>query len=194
LGNLQLKKPVDSSPYSDAVARYVVPSRENPNGREVPVQPIFDVRSRPWGSGRVVYQRINSTDDSDYSEAVPIGKRRKYLSIMAQITTTATVANRALVVQFTPAGGGTYLNYRTATIAASQVGLMVLGPNEAYDTTVRISITSPNTTPNVELNAPLPEIYLNGGDGFRVYDILAGDAAADDMVIVVSYMEWDSED
>lgn len=147
----------------------------------------------PWGKGTVVTERLNSTADSDVTITIPVGKRRRYTHFQAQITCSADVGNRNLAILFAPGGVGAMWSMKTGNITASQVGMVTLGRDIPYSTTPRTGvITSQNTTANVAIYDSLPDVILGNGDTIRVWDVAAIAAAADNMYLFYSYVEWDA--
>lgn len=147
----------------------------------------------PWGKGSVTWNRDATANDSDKSFTVPTGKKILLRMIYAEITATATVGNRVMRVTIS---NGTDLIYRCpplASLAASQVGTVKWAVwATAQGTTTSNGIALDGTTPNVCIYGPIPEMILPAGYVIRVYDGSAVDAAADDMTVILHYIEYDA--
>lgn len=153
---------------------------------------IAQVVSSPSNLGQtIVSDRITSTDDSDYTITVGAGKVRRYHHLAAQLNCTATVGNRYLWIAAYNQAGNQLLMYQTAVITANQIAVLVLGQDEAWSTTARFRISG-TTAPNVQLSAPIPDLFLTAGSYIRIWDSGAIDPAADDLYIFQVYEEWDA--
>jgi len=153
------------------------------------------MKEYPWGKGTVRNVRLDQTNDSDYTWTVPAGKIYKIRYLAMQLVCTATVGSRTprLLVRnssnediIPPVGA--------AALAASQAGMIRLGPGYTYSTTItfvgRLDTAAFNL--NGGVTDSLPEIVLVAGDYIRFYDSAAIDAAADDLYIAVGYVEYDA--
>lgn len=149
------------------------------------------MKDYPWGRGTPLNYHDYGTNDSDKTITVPAGKYYEVRYIEVALTTTATVGNRVLQVVI---GDGTdaIFGIRTGSVAASNVGLLVLVPGIPYATTnKRTPSNAANSTVAVRDSLPQP-LILPAGYTIRCYDVSAVDAAADDMEIVILGVEYDA--
>jgi len=58
------------------------------------------------------------------------------------------------------------------------------------DTNVKYRLAAGGFTA-VQITGPFPDVILTAGMAIRVWDLTAVDAAADDMVVVLHYIEYD---
>jgi len=144
----------------------------------------------PWGKGTPVWERDATANDSDKSFTVPTGKVRRYLTIAAQLVCTATVGNRSLRVNITNGTDLVYQFMHSGNITASQNGALYIESPGSTGTQIRYG---PGTaTPSVGKQETMPELILPAGYVIRVYDSGAIDAAADDLTVVLHYVEYDA--
>lgn len=148
----------------------------------------------PWGKGTPTWVRDATANDSDKSFTVPTGKLWCLKAIEACLTCTATVGNRVLSAVITNGVNQIHSLWQSASITASQVGVV-------YGAT---SLGTPSTTAsrkptlaggdsvNVAINDSLPDMVLPAGYVIRVYDSAAIDPAADDLIVVLHYVEYDA--
>jgi len=136
------------------------------------------VVTRPGGTIKVT--RDATANDSDKLFSVPTGKIWEVLSVFVELTTTATVGNRYVIVTVQSAGAVVYQFYRQEAHAASTSANYMFAP---FLTTV--------TTGNYRY-FPLGKVMLNAGEGIRVYDGAAVDAAADDMTVSITCLEYEA--
>lgn len=133
-----------------------------------------------------------TANDSDKTFTVPAGKVWVMESIFAQLVATATVGNRVLMIQF---GDGTNV-VRTMrgsnNIAASQTGTyQTLRGTEPTNTTVGRTLAGANA--NVSHADPMGmELVLPEGHTVRVWDFAAIDPNADDLTVVLHYVEYEA--
>lgn len=144
----------------------------------------------PWGKGTPTWVRDATLNDSDKSFTVPAGKVWALQSVVAEIDTSATVGNRLMNMQITD---GTDLRLISTynTVAASQKGNMLWDRRytAAPSTTVRRMLST--TVANSSLTEHLPDMILGAGSVVRVWDASAIDAAADDLIVILHYVEYD---
>jgi len=151
------------------------------------------MKDYPWGTGTPKIYRDGTLNDSDKSFTVPAGKLWKINAIYAQLNCTATVGNRELVA-YVSDGANVILGFGTnVSVTASQVSVMRLRTGQgAYATTATVYLTAPQNLAEAGVNDGLPtDFYLPAGYIIRVYDVAAVDAAADDLVVVLHYVEYD---
>lgn len=132
-------------------------------------------------SWRVYQEPEETVDDSDKSFATLLNTERQILWIWVELTTTATVGNRQLVVQVLDAAGDLIatLARAGATQAASLTRYYLFAPGVADMLAFRDTDY---------LTTPIPVTsFLDGGQVLRVYDKAAIAPAADDMIVQFSY-------
>lgn len=145
------------------------------------------------GAGRVVHFKDTTANDSDMVYTVPDGHVWQLLRIKTELAATATVGNRVLKVAIRDPSDA-YLHMSPGvTVAASQFGVLELGTGSDYGTTVANCPRFNGGAPNACLYGqylPPEGILLPGGYDIRVYDSAAIDAAADDLTIVLYYIDY----
>ena len=149
--------------------------------------------SRPWGNGTPTWVRDSRADDSDKSFTVPAGKAWAIISIEAQLNATATVGNRDLNISISDASGNRVQPGKTsAHIAASQIGMAYAAVGISEGTVARARFDAWGA-PIVEVVSNLSHgTILTSGMTIRVLDVSAVDPAADDLTVVLHYMEYDA--
>lgn len=150
-------------------------------------------KDRPWGKGTPTWTRDATTNDSSKDFVVPAGKMWNLKMILAQITATATVGNRVLQMWvFNTVPEAVYKSESSASITASTTGaLRLYREAAAADTTVRPRIDGA-ADPTSETNDILPDMLIPAGYSVRIADSAAIDAAADDLIVVLHYVEYDA--
>lgn len=146
----------------------------------------------PWGKGTPMWVRDVTANDSDKSFTVPAGKVWSLKSVHADITATATVGNRVLTMLSTDGTNTVCFYAKTAAVTATQVGALRIGIGETITTTASQVPTLAGATPNVAFMVPIAETILLAGYTVRVYDATGVDAAADDLNVVLHYVEYDA--
>lgn len=150
---------------------------------------------KPWGKGRVCWTRDATADDSDKSFTVPTGKIWKVLTILWDIQCSATVGNRTVMVSITNGTSVVWVSPKSGNITASQKAVSGLVPGLPHKTDESyyniLDGTTAGTGAGVWAHLPF-EMYLPAGYVIRVWDSAAVAAAADDMVVVIHYIEYDA--
>jgi len=146
----------------------------------------------PWGKGTPKWTYDATANDSDKSFVVPTGKIWEIKSIYIEINTTATVGNR--ICNYTISNGTNviYVSQARITVAASTwSGLLHYNsaPASAVQPAVNLALTQNLTNP---ATTSMPVTYLPAGYIIRCRDYAAVDAAADDMTVVIEYIEYDA--
>ncbi len=201
-----LKNPPSSAAYNSQVARIRMKGfhRDDKNGNELDASAVYlvdpnaaniNVGMKPWGNGTPVVSNTAYTNDSDVDITVPATKVWAVHYIAALIVTTATVGNRFLnlaVLNSTPSI--IYAAPATAAVAASSSGQICVGLAMPASTTIRRRIDTAALTLNaaVQIDSAMPVLILPAGSIIRVKDSAAIDAAADDMTVVLHYVEYDA--
>ena len=151
---------------------------------------MTEYRTAPGGTPKVTYDA--TANDSDKTFTVPAGKTWEVISIRVQLTCTATVGTRLLTILITD---GTNVIARTARIqlTASQIGNQVwscLMGN--YSASVPTRTLDDSAANNAQNSDSCPIQFLNAGYTIRALDSAAIDAAADDMIVIIHYIEYDA--
>lgn len=151
------------------------------------------MKDYPWGKGTPTWVYDATVDDSDKSFTVPAGKRWALKMIDSQLTCTATVGNRLLTITVATSGTNYIVAARTTNVTASQTARARVIPGMAIATTALTRLDNPTGGTNVSVTDGMPnDILLPAGAVVRVYDSAAVDAAADDLIVVIHYVEYDA--
>lgn len=142
----------------------------------------------PWGKGTPKWTRDATLNDSDKEFTVPAGKIWDLKAIVSTLTATATVGNRLMQNVITDGTNEVIRTQRTASITASQVSIFRVTVGEGATGAVGNGFQGANVS---TLDA-LPALILPAGYVIRVYDSAAIDAAADDLTVVLHYVEYDA--
>ena len=117
-----------------------------------------------------------TADDSDKSFTVPANYMYQVLWIWVELTTTATVGNRQMVVELQDDGADIIAQWRAGAVqAASLTRYYCFAPSNA-------DLTAFRDTDYLMTPIP-PTVVLPASYVIRVYDNNAVAAAADDMVV-----------
>lgn len=199
---LKTKNNVDSTYLSEAVKEYLIPASHSVDGVRTPISlvarvdptknPVSFMRDRPWGDGTVKWVRDATANDSDKTFTVPAGKIWDIKSITALISCTATVGNRSLVAIFNDGASDIFAVAKTASITAGQTGVMGVWQGAASSTSTNDLPLYSGGASNVARISPIPTILLAAGYTITVKDVAAIDPAADDMTVVLHYVEYDA--
>lgn len=148
----------------------------------------------PWKKGTLTWTYDATANDSDKSFTVPTGKVWKLLAVQFHIAATATVGNRLMAFVVTDGTNIIFTGPAFTNVAASQTGSYHGAPGLADQTTVvprrmsdGVSLATSGGTFGLS-----SEMYLNEGYVVRIYDGAAIDAAADDLIVALHYIEYDS--
>jgi len=181
-------------PFLDRVARYRMKGfhreERNGDGNELDVVATYPVFP-PWSPGVPKWTRDATANDSDKSFTVPAGKAWVLKHVEGLLINTATVGNRFLRIAITTAAGDELFSLDTAAVAASQLGQCMLYDGAALTATPYRTHSINNY--NVMQVAPLPhDTILPAGTIVRVWDVSAIDPAADDLTVILHYVEYDA--
>jgi hypothetical protein len=149
----------------------------------------------PWGKGRIVWTRDATANDSDKSFTVPTGKIWELFAVEASIITTANAGNRSLRLTITDGTNLLLIPRYSASIAASKRGFARWHSDYGYAHTdaATYTLNDGGAAADVAVHDWLPtKCYLPAGYVVRVYDSNAVDAAADDLTVVLHYIEYDA--
>jgi len=177
--------------YTNPLRSYSVPATDNPDGTiNVPAQAVFGIdpnrepidaylatRQIPGGTPTRTYDA--TANDSDKTFTVPAGRMWQLEGIMVDFTTTATVGNRSMRFVI---GDGTnilWLNVSSSNQAASLNYIYIGSP----------ALTNAAVTATGIAQMNFPSMVIPEGYTIRVYDALAVDAAADDMIVSIIYID-----
>lgn len=150
-----------------------------------------EARIRP--GGRILHTYDNELNDSDKPYVVPDNKMWELRFVVAQLTATAVVGNRVLEISISDGTNVFFLGFTSGNIAASQVGIAYWFVGcPAYGTGAHRNLTAPGTGTNIAIQGPLPNIILPAGSIIRVWDVTAVDAAADDLIVDLEIIEYDT--
>lgn len=146
---------------------------------------------KPGGTPKWVYDA--TTNDSDKSFTVPTGKRWDMREVHAELTATATVGNRQLAVIITDGTNTIMTAIKTSNVAATQTGVtnLYFGNGPSNNTTNTNNPLLSTGTPTVGYGMTVSNTMLLAGYVIRAYDFNAVDAAADDLTVVLHYIEYD---
>ena len=147
----------------------------------------------PWGKGTPKWTRDAALNDSDKSFTVPAGKIWTAVLSYAQLTASAAVGNRVLMMAITDGTNELYNSEVTSSIAATQVGQLIVqfGDVQANSNVHRL-LGTPATAANVTRTSNAPDMILPAGYVIHVWDTAAIDAAVDDLTVVLHYVEYDA--
>lgn len=138
---------------------------------------LVDSQGRLVTSGGMIpsVQSDATANDSDKEFTVTASQVWEIKSIWVAFTSTATVGNRQIVVEFKNDSDVVFAQARAgATQAASLTRYYLFAPGVADMTSFRDTDF---------LTTPIPEYSFSAGYDIRVYDKAAIDAAADDMTL-----------
>ncbi len=120
-----------------------------------------------------------ANDDSDKTFTVSASQAWQPISIWVELTTTSTVGNRQMCVEFQDADSDVIAQVVAGAVQAASLSYRYLFAIGAADLS-----TARDTT---YLSTPLPPMILPPGYKIRVYDKAAVAAAADDMNVQMLY-------
>lgn len=148
------------------------------------------VVTRPGGTMK--WARDAATNDSDKTFTVPTGKMWALIYVVGELTCTATVGGRALQIHVTYDGTNFAWKSGGTALTASQSGnnVLVCNNGSGSNTTAVSRITA--AAINASTMAEAPTMYLPAGATIRVWDTAAIDAAADDLTVVLHYIEYEA--
>jgi len=201
-----LKNPPDSDNYDMKVARIRMKGfhEDAKDGNELdaiavyPVNPfgnpiINEMQVKTVPGGVPTWIRDATANDSDRSFTVPVGKMWEMRSAIAQLSNTATVGNRALTLLVTDGTDNLTVPLQCGNSTASQSAMnrLFFGTFVATSTTVTLNLAG-TAAVNVALTNGVGPMMLNEGSVIRAYDLNAIDPAADDLIVILHYIEYDA--
>jgi len=146
----------------------------------------------PGGTPKI--EREATTNDSDKTFTVPTGKTWKLNSFVIDYTCSATVGNRNVVVSISPGGANNWSTPSTAIApTASQHAIIEAYPGAVYTNTAAQVPSPSGIVCDIGVRFPMPpEYYLPAGTTIRALDVATIAAAADDMTVILRYIEYDA--
>jgi len=144
--------------------------------------------------GTVKWTRDAAANDSDKSFTVPAGKVWELISMTSELHTSATVGNRYLGIRITNGTNDIMNTIITAVVVASKyAGLRIFfGAPVAPSTTAFIRLDEATAPQDLTNSVGVGRVSLTAGCVVRIYDVSAIDAAADDLTVVLNYIEYDA--
>lgn len=143
----------------------------------------------PAGTCKLVRDAV--ANDSDKTFTVPTGKVWCLHNVMAQLSCTATAGDRYLLLVITDGTNALWTSYLGAASSANEVGMYWWGSPIAGSTVRRNFSLAANV--NDEIDQPiLKDVPIPSGYTIRVYDVAAVDVAADDLIVILHYTEYDA--
>lgn len=142
---------------------------------------IVGIAGQPIGiseNWRVTLLADETVDDSDKTFTVTAGQEWEILSIWIELTTTATVGDRQITVEIQDSTGDVIGSFVAGANQAAS-----LGRNYMFAPMVQLM----TAFSGIYLSFPLPPFFLPAGYKIRVYDSAAIAAAADDMIVQMTY-------
>jgi len=151
----------------------------------------------PWGKGKPTWTRDVAMNDSDKTFTVPTGKIWHILGIRVEYTATATVGNRNIRIVIRNTNNDVLEVFGKITgLAASQLAMLSFkfegGYQNSGDNILHLMDLTSFASWNVSAFGDLPYLILPAAYNIRIYDVAAIDAAADDMWVVLEYIEYDA--
>ncbi len=119
-------------------------------------------------------------NDSDKTVTVPLDEEWDVLSVFVELISTVNAGNRQMEVEFLTANGDIMGKIPAGAVQiASLTRTYSFAPNVAN----QAAFVGANLT------TALPRMLLGPGQGIRVFDSAAIDAAADDMTVRIQYLK-----
>jgi len=139
---------------------------------------------RPGGTPK--YTTDAATNDSDKTFTVPAGKVWDMRHIYVKLVNTATVGNRNLVMQISDGTTIFVYRYDTAVSTASQTSELEVSFMGGAAAAAVIATGVRHTV------LPISPLILPAAYTIRIWDANAIDAAADDLTVVLHYIEYEA--
>lgn len=149
---------------------------------------------RPWGNGRIVWTRDATANDSDKTFTVPAGKIWKMIWIEGLLINSADAGNRFFGCQIAVAANLVYSS-GSAQSTANQVSMFRVSFEgyAPYDVTTLVPrFTDISASVNVSIRDSLPPLILPEAATIRLWDTSAIAALADDLTVILHYIEYDA--
>jgi len=147
---------------------------------------------KPGGTPKWTYDA--TINDSDKSWTVPAGKLWELKHVHFETSNSAVAGNRLLLILVTDGTNAIWCSGYCAAIAASNTGIVETFVGAIFTTTnTQVFKLSGSGPSGAVLRVPLPPNFiLKPGYVLRVYDAAAVDAAGDDTIASVLYIEYDA--
>jgi len=147
---------------------------------------------KPGGTPKWTYDA--TANDSDKSYTVPAGKVWELKHAHFETANTATVGNRLLEIYVTDGTNIVWTSGRPAAIPASNTGVVETFVGATFTTTnTQVFKLNGSGPSGAVLRVPLPPTFmLKSGYVLRLWDAAAIDAAADDTIASILYIEYDA--
>jgi hypothetical protein len=158
-----------------------VPLPVTDNGGSLTVDGTVAISTNPVPTSenwRVTLVADEVVDDSDKTFTVTASQEWEILSIWIELTTTATVGNRQITVDMLDSANDVIGSFVAGANQAAS-----LGRNYMFAPMLQLM----TAFSGVYLSFPLPPFFLPAGYKIRVYDSAAIAAAADDMIVQMTY-------
>lgn len=152
------------------------------------------MKDYPWGKGTPTWTRDAATNDSDKSFTVPTGKRWLVKDVTFTIVTDGTVGNRTMRMRITNGTNIVATGDIMDVVAASNssTGAWVFGVSGGPAAAAQPRLDTGATSSVANWIRGMPDLILNAGYVINVLDSAAIAAAADDLTVVLHYIEYDA--
>lgn len=144
----------------------------------------------PWGKGTPRWVRDAALNDSDKSFTVPAGKVWDIKKVYGELTCTATVGNRFLCVSVTDGTNVIFRSVNSAGVASQEININLLFTGGTFYDANALTDLAGNAQ-NLSRSQCVGPMILPAGYVIRVYDLSGIDPAADDLTVVLHYVEYD---
>jgi len=153
---------------------------------------MTEQRVIPGGTHKVLLD--SAANNSNKTITVPVGKIWEVDRVYIQLLCTATVGARVLRAIFVDAiaAATTFVYVPSTNPTASQSCAIELNTRFSEYLTTIPSATLAQGTPTIKNTSFLPIKTWKAGDSLHVYDVGSIDAAADDLIILIDYIEYDA--
>lgn len=144
------------------------------------------------GAGQVKWVLEATPNNSDKSWTVPAGHVWEMIWIHAELTTTATAGNRVLRLQITNGTDAVAnLNTSGSTAASKTVCSRINFGGGCFSTTgLEYGTRLSGVNPDAAYNQSVGRMLLPAGHVIHIWDAAAIDAAADDLSVVLHYIDY----
>ena len=149
------------------------------------------MKDYPWGKGTPKWVRDATLNDSDKSFTVPDGKIWDVQYVRARLVCTATVGTRLMNVRIKPDGSTVQFITPNVSATASQSSVLMLGVGVTSTTNLLTNDVGDGVNASLIWSMPRMPLIKAGGV-IQVIEYAAIDAAADDMIVDLYYVEYDA--
>jgi len=145
------------------------------------------MKDYPWGKGTPCWVRDATANDNSKQFAVPTGKWWNVHSFYLEYSASADVGNRQIRIGIYDSSNNLlHLAFVSPALTATQFGRVIGLPGASS-----ADRNDPDTNTDRDVGLPLPCI-LPAGYYVKVHDAANVAAAADDILIVLHYTEYDA--